>query len=420
MSTDPLGMTPEEMRRLGHWLVDRVVDHVETNGEGPAIRTGRPAALRELLGGPPPQSPSDPLESMQLLSDVALRAHAARRPSPLLRARARAVVVHRRAGRVDGHRLQRDRRLVEGRLRPGHGRACRAGLAARAAGAARGDGGRAGQRRLAGQRHRAGRRPGRGRPRRGLPVRSDPLVDRARAAGAGLPARPRAGAADRRRPAPHRRDRCGRRRRRPGGGPPPRLRHRQRRHHQHGLGGRAARARAPLSRARPLVSRGRRLRRPGGAVRAWAAGAGRDRAGRLAGARPAQVAVPALRRRLPAGAPPGGARPGLSHDARVPAGRARDHRGGGLPQPQPGAVAALAGAQAVADLPHARADRDLRRDRPRHRAGGARGGVAAGRCALRGGHAGAARHRHLRRCAAPTTSTTPRGRRLLPPTATRR
>ena len=31
--------------------------------------------------------------------------------------------------------------------------------------------------------------------------------------------------------------------------------------------------------------------------------------------------------------------------------------GGGLPQPQPGAVAALAGAQAVADLPHARADR---------------------------------------------------------------
>ncbi len=73
MSTDPLGMTPEEMRRLGHWLVDRVVDHVETNGEGPAIRTGRPAALRELLGGPPPQSPSDPLESMQLLSDVALQ-----------------------------------------------------------------------------------------------------------------------------------------------------------------------------------------------------------------------------------------------------------------------------------------------------------------------------------------------------------
>jgi glutamate/tyrosine decarboxylase-like PLP-dependent enzyme len=70
--SDPLGMAPDEMRRLGHWLVDRVVDHVEANGEGPAIRTGDPRTLREALGGRPPLAPSDPLGEMRLLTEVAL------------------------------------------------------------------------------------------------------------------------------------------------------------------------------------------------------------------------------------------------------------------------------------------------------------------------------------------------------------
>jgi glutamate/tyrosine decarboxylase-like PLP-dependent enzyme len=70
--SDPLGMAPDEMRRLGHWLVDRVVDHVEANGEGPAIRTGAPRTLREALGGRPPLAPSDPLGEMRLLTEVAL------------------------------------------------------------------------------------------------------------------------------------------------------------------------------------------------------------------------------------------------------------------------------------------------------------------------------------------------------------
>ncbi len=65
-------MTPEEMRRLGHWVVDRVVDHFERGAEGPAIRTGTPEALREVLGGPPPEQPGDPLAAMELLTDVAL------------------------------------------------------------------------------------------------------------------------------------------------------------------------------------------------------------------------------------------------------------------------------------------------------------------------------------------------------------
>jgi aromatic-L-amino-acid decarboxylase len=70
--SDPLGLEPEEMRRLGHWLVDRVVDHFEHGGEGPAIRTGTPEELNSALGGPPPREPGDPLGEMRTLVDVAL------------------------------------------------------------------------------------------------------------------------------------------------------------------------------------------------------------------------------------------------------------------------------------------------------------------------------------------------------------
>jgi aromatic-L-amino-acid/L-tryptophan decarboxylase len=69
---DPLSLDPAEMRALGHWVVDRVVEHFEHMGEGPAIRAGAPADLRAALGGPPPQDGGDPLEAMQTLVDVAL------------------------------------------------------------------------------------------------------------------------------------------------------------------------------------------------------------------------------------------------------------------------------------------------------------------------------------------------------------
>ena len=71
-SSDALGMTPEEMRRLGHWVVDRVVDHFAQSPDGPAVRTGSPDELREVLGGPPPEQSGDPLAAMELLTDVAL------------------------------------------------------------------------------------------------------------------------------------------------------------------------------------------------------------------------------------------------------------------------------------------------------------------------------------------------------------
>jgi aromatic-L-amino-acid/L-tryptophan decarboxylase len=65
-------MSVAEMRRLAHWVVDRVVDHFEHGDEGPAIRVGSPLELRSWLGGKPPDAPGDPDESLRVLIDVAL------------------------------------------------------------------------------------------------------------------------------------------------------------------------------------------------------------------------------------------------------------------------------------------------------------------------------------------------------------
>ena len=69
---DTLGMEPEEMRRLGHWVVERVVDHFERGHAGPAISTGALSDLLSVLGGPPPEEPGDALGAMTTLVDVAL------------------------------------------------------------------------------------------------------------------------------------------------------------------------------------------------------------------------------------------------------------------------------------------------------------------------------------------------------------
>ncbi|MGZ4180176.1 MAG: pyridoxal phosphate-dependent decarboxylase family protein [Solirubrobacteraceae bacterium] len=70
--TDPLGLETDEMRRLGYWVVDRVVEHFEQGDGGPAINASPADDLRAALGGPVPQAPGDPIEAMQLLVDVAL------------------------------------------------------------------------------------------------------------------------------------------------------------------------------------------------------------------------------------------------------------------------------------------------------------------------------------------------------------
>ncbi|HLH67006.1 MAG TPA: aminotransferase class I/II-fold pyridoxal phosphate-dependent enzyme [Solirubrobacteraceae bacterium] len=70
-ATDALGMPAEQMRELGHWVVDRVVDHFATLAERPAIRTGEPASLLERLGGPLPEEPGDARAALEALTDVA-------------------------------------------------------------------------------------------------------------------------------------------------------------------------------------------------------------------------------------------------------------------------------------------------------------------------------------------------------------
>lgn len=68
-----LSIPPDEMRRLGYWVVDRVIEHFEHGDEGPAVLVGDPDDLADALGGPLPHEPGDPLQAMQTLVDVALR-----------------------------------------------------------------------------------------------------------------------------------------------------------------------------------------------------------------------------------------------------------------------------------------------------------------------------------------------------------
>jgi glutamate/tyrosine decarboxylase-like PLP-dependent enzyme len=69
---DLLAMDPREMRRLGYWVVDRVVEHFEHCADGPAVVVGDPVDLQTALGGPVPVGPGDPQAAMQTLVDVAL------------------------------------------------------------------------------------------------------------------------------------------------------------------------------------------------------------------------------------------------------------------------------------------------------------------------------------------------------------
>jgi len=70
--TDALGLDTEQMRRLGYWVVDRVVEHFKHGAEGRVVDASSPGELRAALGGPVPDAPGDPLEAMQTLVEVAL------------------------------------------------------------------------------------------------------------------------------------------------------------------------------------------------------------------------------------------------------------------------------------------------------------------------------------------------------------
>jgi aromatic-L-amino-acid/L-tryptophan decarboxylase len=69
-----LDLDQEELRRLGHWVVDRTVEHLATLRERPAITERGYDELVAALGGDAPRSPGDLAEGLGLLADVALEA----------------------------------------------------------------------------------------------------------------------------------------------------------------------------------------------------------------------------------------------------------------------------------------------------------------------------------------------------------
>jgi glutamate/tyrosine decarboxylase-like PLP-dependent enzyme len=69
---EPLSLPPEEMRRLGYRVVDRIVEHLAELRDLPPVRTGDPAELRARLGGPPPDQPGAPDAALDALFDDVL------------------------------------------------------------------------------------------------------------------------------------------------------------------------------------------------------------------------------------------------------------------------------------------------------------------------------------------------------------
>jgi aromatic-L-amino-acid/L-tryptophan decarboxylase len=69
---DPLSLSPDEMRRLGYAVIDRLVAHAEGLGEAPPIRVGEPDALTDAIGGPPPDAPGDAAAELAMLFEQVL------------------------------------------------------------------------------------------------------------------------------------------------------------------------------------------------------------------------------------------------------------------------------------------------------------------------------------------------------------
>ena len=63
----PLTLPPDELRALGHRVVDALVEHWETVGDGPPIVTGDPGALDAVLREPVPEQPGDAVAALEVL-----------------------------------------------------------------------------------------------------------------------------------------------------------------------------------------------------------------------------------------------------------------------------------------------------------------------------------------------------------------
>lgn len=69
---DTLGLPAEEMRRLGHRVVDLIVERLAARDAEPAILTAPPEELRMAIGGPLPEAPGDAALALDILAGVAL------------------------------------------------------------------------------------------------------------------------------------------------------------------------------------------------------------------------------------------------------------------------------------------------------------------------------------------------------------
>jgi aromatic-L-amino-acid/L-tryptophan decarboxylase len=69
---EPLSLDPEEMRRLGYRVIDRIVDHLGELRELPPIRVGDAGELRAAVGGPPPEAPGEPDAALDALFEQVL------------------------------------------------------------------------------------------------------------------------------------------------------------------------------------------------------------------------------------------------------------------------------------------------------------------------------------------------------------
>ncbi len=67
---DTLGMAEDEMRALGHQMVEMVIDHMVGRAQEKAIEVTNRASLEAVIGGPVPQGPSSAAEAL-----TALRQH---------------------------------------------------------------------------------------------------------------------------------------------------------------------------------------------------------------------------------------------------------------------------------------------------------------------------------------------------------
>jgi glutamate/tyrosine decarboxylase-like PLP-dependent enzyme len=69
---EPLSLPPDEIRRLGHRVVDLWVDSLQTLRERPPVRTADRGTLDARLREPPPERPGDVDAALDLAADVVL------------------------------------------------------------------------------------------------------------------------------------------------------------------------------------------------------------------------------------------------------------------------------------------------------------------------------------------------------------